>query len=85
MISAKQNFCCSDHPSDPTKKKRLSDPTKKKKRLSDPIKKKVYTKSQAITTPNSVRITCWGVGIGNTLSNNIRHIWTYLSLEIKNL
>ena len=58
MISAKQNFCCSYHPSDPTKKKRLSDPTKKKK-LSDPTKKKKgYTKSQTITTPNSVRIIC---------------------------
>ena len=67
MISAKQNFCCSYRPSDPTKKKRLSDPTKKK-RLSDPTKKKKgylilpkkkgYTKSQTITTPNSVRIIC---------------------------
>ena len=56
MISVKQNFCCSDHPSDPTKKK------------------KGYAKSQTITTPNSVGIICWGVGIGNTLSNNIRYI-----------
>ena len=57
MISAKQNFCCSDHPSDPTKKKGyLILP--KKKRLSDPTKKKGYTKSQTITTPNSVRIIC---------------------------